>query len=128
MCKSHVLNELKRRVAPEFVNRIDNIVMFHPLTKEDVAKIAVLQINKEVKKLDERGIHVQVDQSAIDFVVDRGYIPEYGGRPIKRAIVDNIINPLTSALLSSSLNRNSTIYVNVMNNQINFTNGTTTRI
>lgn len=128
VCKSHVLNELKRRVAPEFVNRIDNIVMFHPLTKEDVAKIAVLQINKEVKKLDERGIHVQVDQSAIDFVVDRGYIPEYGGRPIKRAIVDNIINPLTSALLSSSLNRNSTIYVNVMNNQINFTNGTTTRI
>lgn len=127
-CKIQVLNELKRRVAPEFVNRIDNIVMFRPLSKEDVAKIAVIQIRKEIKKLEDRGITVQVDPDVIDFVVDHGYIPEYGGRPIKRAITDHIINPLTNLLLSASLDRSSTIFVKVNNNQIQYCNGTSNRI
>lgn len=125
-CTQEVMQQLRLRVAPEFINRIDNIVMFKPLSKTDVAKIAEIILKKEQKKLkDEGGIITIIDPSAVRFIVSHGYQPEFGGRPVKRAVTDFIINPLTSELINGTINKNGPIYISECNNTIVFRNGTT---
>ena len=122
-CTDMVMQQLRLRVAPEFINRIDNIVMFNPLTKADVTKIAELIITKEQQKLAEnQNIVVDVDSSVVDFIVEKGYRPEFGGRPIKRAVVDYIINPLTSELINGSVDKNKSIHISKDGNSISFCN------
>lgn len=125
-CKQEVMQQLRLRVAPEFINRIDNIVMFMPLSKADVAKITEMLLKKEQKKLkEEGGITTIIDPSAVRFIVSRGYQPEFGARPIKRAIIDYIINPFTSDLINGTINKERPIYISEVNNKIIFRNGTT---
>lgn len=127
-CKEDVMHQLRQRVAPEFINRIDNIVMFMPLSKDDVAKIADINLKKEQKKLSDKNISIVFDATIVKFIADQGYQPEYGGRPVKRAITDLIINPLTSELISGSIDKNQPIYLFVNNNKIIFKNGSPCRI
>ena len=128
ICTQRVMQQLRLRVAPEFINRIDNIVMFMPLSKDDVAKIAEINLKKEQKKLKERDVSVIIEPSVVKFIVEHGYQPEYGGRPVKRAITDYIVNPLTSEMINGIVDKNRPIYIYVNNNKINFRNGSTTRI
>lgn len=128
ICTQRVMQQLRLRVAPEFINRIDNIVMFMPLSKDDVAKIAEINLKKEQKKLKERDVSVIIEPSVVRFIVEHGYQPEYGGRPVKRAITDYIVNPLTSEMINGIVDKNRPIYIYVSNNKINFRNGSTTRI
>ena len=128
-CTQDVMRQLRMRVAPEFINRIDNIVMFMPLTKDDVTKIAEIILKKEQKKLkEERGITTIIDPSALQFISDHGYQPEFGGRPVKRAITDHIINPLTSELINGTIDKSLPIFISESNNSIIFRNATTQRI
>lgn len=127
-CTQNVMQQLRQRVAPEFINRIDNIVMFMPLSKDDVTKIAEINLKKEQKKLQEKGISIIIEPLAVRYIVSQGYQPEYGGRPVKRAITDHIINPLTSEIVSGSIDKNKPIYISVNNNKIIFRNGSTGRV
>lgn len=128
-CTQNVMQQLRMIVAPEFINRIDNIVMFLPLTKKDIGQIAEINLKKEQKRLkEEKGITTIIEPSAVDFIVEHGYQPRYGGRPVKRAIVDYIINPLISELLNGTINKNLPIYILENNNKIFFKNVITPRI
>ena len=122
-CTDDVMQQLRQRVAPEFINRIDNIVMFMPLSKDDVAKIAEINLKKEQKKLQEKNISIIIEQPVVRFIVEHGYQPEYGGRHVKRAITDYIINPLTTEMINGTVDRNRPIYISVSNNKIIFRNG-----
>jgi len=122
------MQQLRQRVAPEFINRIDNIVMFMPLSKDDVAKIAEINLKKEQKKLQDKNISIIIEPTVVRFIVDHGYQPEYGGRPVKRAITDYIINPLTSEMVNGTVDRNRPIYISVSSNKIIFRNGSTCRV
>ena len=100
--------------------------MFMPLSKADVAKITEMLLKKEQKKLkEEGGITTIIDPSAVRFIVSRGYQPEFGARPIKRAIIDYIINPFTSDLINGTINKERPIYISEVNNKIIIRNGTT---
>lgn len=127
-CTRRIMRQLKLRVAPEFINRIDNIVMFRPLTKENLTKIAEINLHKEVQRLKERNITITIEPEVIDYVVGHGYQPEYGARPVKRVITDNIINPLTAEIIKGTVDRHTPICVSVSNDKISFSNGSTTRI
>lgn len=122
-CTDDVMQQLRQRVAPEFINRIDNIVMFMPLSKDDVAKIAEINLKKEQKKLQDKNISIIIEQPVVRFIVEHGYQPEYGGRHVKRAITDYIINPLTTEMINGTVDRNRPIYISVSNNKIIFRNG-----
>lgn len=125
-CINEVMQQLRMRVAPEFINRIDNIVMFRPLTRMDIAKIAEIILDKEQQKLQEEcGIVTIFDPSVINFIVAHGYQPEFGGRPVKRAVTDLIINPLTSELINGTVDKRMPIYILEFNNKIIFRNDTT---
>ena len=123
-CTQDVMQQLKVKVAPEFLNRIDNIVMFMPLTKDDVTKIAEINILKEQKKLEEKGITTRIDASVLTFIVEHGYQPEYGGRPIKRALIDYVFNPLTNELVNGTIRKDAPIYICVEQEKITFSNAT----
>ncbi|MCM1110978.1 MAG: ATP-dependent Clp protease ATP-binding subunit [Clostridium sp.] len=128
-CTENVMRQLHVRVDnPAFLNRIDNIVMFMPLSRTDVADIAKINLDREIRKLADMEIRASYDSGVIEFIVEHGYQPEFGGRPVKRAITEHIINPLTSAMVDGTVRRQSPIRISVEGNKIAFRNGTPTRI
>ena len=118
MVKEQVLLKLKQRVAPEFINRIDDVIMFLPLTQDDIKAIVVLQLEAQQKKLKQNDIDITFDDTAIAFIAHKGYKPEYGGRPVKRAIKEYIINKLSLALLRQEVVKTLPIVVSVVNNNL----------
>jgi ATP-dependent Clp protease ATP-binding subunit ClpB len=102
---------LKVRFLPEFLNRIDDIVIFHPLEKDEIRKIVELQLKHLSDRLEENGLSLSVSESAIDEIASVGYDPTYGARPLRRVIQREIQNPLATALLRSSYEEGSTVYV-----------------
>lgn len=120
--KALILSELKSKVAPEFINRIDEIVMFLPLTKDDVKKIVLLQIASLKKKMESRGLIIEVEEDAIDFLVKVGYQPEYGARPIKRAINSYLIDDLSLCIINGNISKDKEIVVNANEDSLVFTN------
>ena len=118
--KSSVMEIVGRHFRPEFINRVDDIVVFHPLSKSDIRKIAALQIKSLAKRLIPREIILDVDKSALDYIGNVGYDPVYGARPLKRAIQDTLENPLSKALLSGQFVNGDTIKATYENSQITF--------
>jgi ATP-dependent Clp protease ATP-binding subunit ClpB len=98
--KEELLNLLKQNLRPEFLNRIDERIMFLPLTKDEIGKIFFLQIKSFQKLLDKKGITMTVSPEAKDFMVNLGYDPQYGARPMKRVIQKELVNPLAKYLLA----------------------------
>lgn len=105
MVKNQVLVKIKQRVAPEFINRIDDIIMFLPLSKEDISQIVRIQLDALKKKLRLNDIEIIYDDEAVRFITDKGYRPEYGGRPVKRAIKEHIVDALSLALLRQEVTK-----------------------
>lgn len=93
--KTEVMNMLKKTIRPEFLNRIDEIIMFQPLNKDQIEQIVRLQINGIKKMLEENGVTLQMSDQAIDFIATAGYDPEFGARPVKRAIQRYLLNDLS---------------------------------
>jgi ATP-dependent Clp protease ATP-binding subunit ClpB len=109
--KTEVTDMLKKALRPEFLNRIDEIVMFQPLSKREIKEIIKLQINDLNRMLNEQGVQVEFTKYALDLLAEMGYDPVYGARPLKRVIQKKILNELSKILLSGSLNKDMPIKV-----------------
>ncbi len=120
--KEAVLAELKKRVRPEFLNRIDEIVMFEPLTKENVRDIVKIQLNNVKKILAEQNIDIEFTDRVVDYLSEKGFDPEFGARPVKRVIQRDILNELSKKILSGDISADSIIEVDVENGRIVFRN------
>ena len=113
--KEQVLDLLRKTVRPEFINRIDEIVMFRPLTRKDVRKIVSIQVGMIRKRLVETGIRLEVSEKALDRLAKLGYDPQFGARPLKRVIQREILNELSKQILSGKISKDSVIEVDVKN-------------
>ncbi|MCI6209361.1 MAG: ATP-dependent chaperone ClpB [Prevotella sp.] len=109
--KAKVMEMLKKTIRPEFLNRIDETIMFLPLTKPEIAQVVTLQINAVKKMLEPQGFTLEVTPSAIDFLADDGFDPEFGARPVKRAIQRLVLNDLSKKILSDEVSREKPITI-----------------
>ena len=109
--KKEVMNMLKKTIRPEFLNRIDETIMFLPLTEKEIKQIVVLQIKSVQKMLSGNGVELVLTDAAIDFLANAGYDPEFGARPVKRAIQHYLLNDLSKKLLSQEVDRNKPITI-----------------
>ncbi len=120
--KAKVMEMLKKTIRPEFLNRIDDIIMFLPLTQSQIAQVVTLQMNKVRKMLESQGFTLNWTSAAIDYLAQVGYDPEFGARPVKRAIQDYVLNDLSKKLLAEQVSREKPITVDVENGQLTFKN------
>lgn len=111
--KREVMNMLKKSIRPEFLNRIDETIMFLPLTEKEIRQIVTLQIKGVQKMLSGNGVELVLTGRAIDFLAGAGYDPEFGARPVKRAIQHYLLNDLSKKLLGQSVDRDKPITVDV---------------
>jgi len=117
-----VLDALKNSVRPEFLNRIDEIIMFHPLTMDNMRDILKLQIAGIQKLLEEKGLELQFTDYAMKYLCNKGYDPSYGARPIKRVLQKELVNELAKALLKGTLNKEKPIIVDFFEDLLVFRN------
>ena len=117
-CRKEVIDVLKRTVRPEFLNRIDEIIMFEPLTKKDIREILHLQMNALKEKLAGNGVSIAFTKAFEDYMTDKGYDPAYGARPIKRLMQRELINMIAKAILDGSVHKESEITVDAENGRI----------
>ena len=125
--KEKVLQLLKNTVRPEFLNRIDDIIMFSPLTAREIKSIVDLQFKILAERLKHQGIEIFATDEAIVALAELGFDPEYGGRPVKRIIQKNVLNPLSKKLLAGKINKNKTVLIDNFDGQIVFRNSVTTK-
>ena len=109
--KEKVMGLLKVQVRPEFLNRIDDIVIFSPLTLKEIKKIVKLQFKLIVNRIKHQGLKIKATEEALDKLTHLGFDPQYGGRPVKRVLKHQILNPLSKRLLDESLNKNKVVTV-----------------
>ncbi len=115
--QKEVMNMLKRSIRPEFLNRIDETIMFLPLTADEIKQIVTLQINGVQRMLSAGGVTLQLTDAAVAFLASAGYDPEFGARPVKRAIQHYLLNDLSKKLLAQEVDRNHPITVDVVPGQ-----------
>lgn len=120
--KNEVMNLLKKVVRPEFLNRIDEIIMFAPLNEKQIAEIVKIQLNNISNMLADNGVRVQVTDRALEFISREGYDPQFGARPVKRAIQRYILNDLSKEIISGKLDNEKVITVDYRDNKLVFTN------
>ena len=120
--KNEVMNMLKKTIRPEFLNRIDETIMFLPLNKEQIEQIVALQIKGIQKRLSENGVTLQMSEAAIRFLAGAGYDPEFGARPVKRAIQRYLLNDLSKKLLAQEVDRSRPIVVDADGEGLTFRN------
>lgn len=122
VAKSEVLSLLKKSIRPEFLNRIDDIIMFTPLSKSNITKIVRLQLNKLKKVIAKQHITIDATEEAIAYLAEKGYDPQYGARPIKRVIQKEVLNNLSKELLSGSIRADSIVLIDSFDNGLVFRN------
>ena len=120
--KNELLELLKQRVRPEFLNRIDEIIMFTPLNESEIKQIVGLQINGIRKLLEKNGIELQITDAAMDLLAREGYNPEFGARPVKRAIHRLVLNELSKDILAQKVNRDKPIIIDTDAGKLMFRN------
>ena len=120
--KEAVLNMLKQTIRPEFLNRIDETIMFTPLSEKEIEEIVSLQIDNIKKMLEKNGVTLEITPKALGLIATEGYDPEFGARPVKRVIHRLILNQLSKDLLAQKVDRSKPIIVDTENDQIVFRN------
>lgn len=120
--KQRIIAMLKQQTSPEFVNRIDEIVMFQPLSKEIILEIVKLQIEQLIQRVKRNDIDLRVSPRAIFLIAEMGYEPTMGARPVKRCINDKVLNPLIQSLLTRQVTKERPINVDIVNGEIQFVN------
>ena len=120
--RNEVIEVLKATVRPEFLNRIDEIIMFHPLTMENVKDILKMQLKNIQKLLEEKGISLIITDYAIEYLCNKGFDPAYGARPIKRLLQKELVNELAKTLLEGKLNKEKPIIVDCFDDVLVFRN------
>ena len=109
--KIQVLELLKKTIRPEFLNRIDDIIMFTPLNEEEIRKIVIVQLNSVKKMLAQNGIALEFTDAALTFISDKGFDPQFGARPVKRVIQKYVLNELSKELLGGKINKDRPITI-----------------
>ncbi len=120
--KEKIMEMLKKSIRPEFLNRIDETIMFTPLDEKEIEQIVELQIAAIVKVMQENEVTLQVDSNAIKYIASAGFDPEFGARPIKRAIQRYLLNDLSKQLLAGSVDKSKPIKVSSDGNMLTFSN------
>ena len=120
--RNHVMDMLKKTIRPEFLNRIDEIIMFRPLEKEQIRQIVRLQLKGISDLLKQQDVSMNVSESAVDLLASAGFDPEFGARPVKRALQRLLLNDLSKNLLSGKIDRTKPIHVDAANGSLVFTN------
>jgi ATP-dependent Clp protease ATP-binding subunit ClpB len=118
--KSEVLNVLRHTLRPEFYNRVDEIIMFTPLDKRHLEGIVKIQLHQLMNKLQEQQVTLELTEDAFQFIIERGYDPAMGARPVKRVIQKEVLNALSRALLSNVVKKNEPIVMDVFDGQVVF--------
>ncbi len=116
--KNNVIDEVKRFFRPEFLNRIDGTVVFHPLTQDHMLEIVYLMLTEVSANLIEKGINLEVTQEAKNWLSEKGYDPTFGARPLRRVIQDNLEDKLSDAILGSMVNPGDTAVIEVSEDEI----------
>src|ERR1041384_473519 len=111
--REKILEETKRVFKPEFLNRLDEIIVFHTLTKPDLLKIVDLEVNKVKRRLKLKEIEIVLDEAAHEFVINKGYDPTYGARPMRRAVEKYLEDPLAEELLKGAVKAGDIVEVSV---------------
>ncbi len=120
--KNMVLDMLKKNIRPEFLNRIDDIIMFSPLKLDEIAEIVRIQLNSVARMLQSNGIELQYTDEAVDAIARAGYDPEFGARPVKRVIQRQILNQLSKDILGGVVDKSSPIVIDADNDRVFFKN------
>ena len=120
--KQEVLQLLRQTIRPEFLNRIDETIVFHPLTQGEIKQVVRLQINGIAKMLEQNNVKLKVTEPAIELLAREGYDPDFGARPVKRAIQRLLLNDLSKAMLGGNIQQNIPIEVDVEDNHLTFRN------
>ncbi len=109
--KNLLLKEIERYFRPEFINRLDDVIVFRPLTQEDLVGIVEYEMKKVYDRVVEQGLTLELAESAKDFLIDKGYNPDFGARPLRRAIEQYVEDPLSEAILRSEFSGKNVIHV-----------------
>jgi len=120
--KQEVLEMLKQNIRPEFLNRIDETIMFTPLSEAEIEEIVGLQIRGISKMLERNGVHLEVTPAAVHFLAEEGYDPEFGARPVKRVIHRQVLNRLSKDILAQKVDKDRPIVIDAVDGQLVFSN------
>ena len=115
-----VMKALRKQFRPEFLNRIDDLILFHPLTKKELREIVALQVRRVCQRLVEQKVGLEISSAALDFIAQRGYDPVYGARPLKRAIQRELENPIATMILANTFPAGTTIQVDLAEEELVF--------
>jgi len=118
--KAAVMGVVQAHFRPEFINRLDDIVVFHPLDKAQIKQIAGIQLHGLEKRLAERGMRIELEDSALQLLANAGFDPVYGARPLKRAIQQQLENPLAQKILAGDFSSGDTIAVSAESGHLQF--------
>ena len=118
--REKLLEEAKRTFKPEFLNRLDDVIVFRPLSKPDLILILDLEVAKLALRLKAKGVKIELDEKALDFLVQKGYDPTYGARPMRRAVEQNLEDPLAEEILRGTLHPNEPVKVSVVDGKLVF--------
>ena len=120
--RDEVFELLKKTIRPEFLNRIDEIIMFKPLSRNEIHGIVKLQFEMVKNMLAKNGVHLEISDAAITKLSDAGYDPQFGARPLKRVIQRMVLNELSKMILSGEVEKDHKILIDVENNKLVFKN------
>ena len=120
--KNSVLEMLKQTIRPEFINRIDEIIMFTPLNEKEIEEIVKLQVDGIKRMLHANGITLDVTPAALHYLAEEGYDPEFGARPVKRVIHRLVLNQLSKDILAQTVDKDHPIIIDMQNGQLVFKN------
>ena len=119
--REKIMDEAKKTFRPEFLNRLDDLIVFRSMTKPDLIQILDLEVSKVMQRLKARNIILQLDEKAKDFLVTKGYDPQYGARPMRRAVERSLEDPLAEEILKGTFHEGEPISVSVENDKLSFT-------
>ncbi|HCF27284.1 MAG TPA: ATP-dependent chaperone ClpB, partial [Cyanobacteria bacterium UBA11049] len=118
--RSRVMEAMRNNFRPEFLNRIDEIIIFHPLNKAELRHIVKLQVQRLEQRLGDRKMSLKLSDAALDFLAEVGYDPVFGARPLKRAIQRELETQIAKAILRGEFSEGDTIFVDVENERLSF--------
>jgi len=119
--KREVMDALRAHFRPEFINRVDDIIIFHALTREQMRTIIDIQLRGLVKRLEDRKIHVELTGKAKDVIIEEGYDPTYGARPLKRTIQRRVLDPLAMRVLQGEFREGDRVVIDASAGELSFT-------
>ncbi|MFL6528283.1 MAG: AAA family ATPase, partial [Chthoniobacterales bacterium] len=118
--KDKLMEEAKRAFKPEFINRLDDIIVFHQLTKPDLLQIVELEVAKVLARIKEKDVHIVLEQSAKEFLIEKGYDPQYGARPMRRAVERYLEDPFAEELLRGNMKAGDVVHVTMEDGKLTF--------